>query len=163
MKLTIRKAKLRDVELLIPLALELMMYVRNLNRKKTTEHDILKLIPDVKKLWKKWAIKNIKSQNSYVVVAVVDDEIVGYSMNFIKKNVPVYAVKKIGYVSDLYVKSGYRNKGIASKFKNLAFKWFKKKGLKYSSIAVYHKNIKAHAIYKKWGFFDYKIEMIRVL
>jgi len=159
----IRKATLKDASLLFLLALELMAHNRNLNKKDKVRYELLELVPNIRILWKKWVTKNITSPNGYVLVASFNGKTVGYSLNFIKENTKVYLVKKTGYVGDLYIKRGYRNKGIATKFKELAFKWFRKKGMKYVSIAVHSKNVKAHLIYKKWGFFDYHIEMRKKL
>ena len=40
-----------------------------------------------------------------------------------------------------------------------ACKWFKKHGIKHITIGVNPENERAHLIYKKWGFFDFRIEM----
>ncbi len=62
-------------------------------------------------------------------------------------------------MSDLYVKKGFRGMGIASAFKKEAFRWFRKKGVKYASIMFFVGNERAHKIYNKWGFFDFHMEM----
>ena len=163
MAILIRKAKVSDSKFLVSLAKELMDHNRQLARNDKTRSELLQLVGNVSSLWRRWALKCIKSPNSLVLVAENGGEIVGYSLNFIKENVKVYKIKKVGHVSDLYVSKGYRNRGIATKFMKEALKWFKKKGMKYLSIAVHAKNTNAHKIYKKWGFFDYHTEMRRRL
>ncbi len=163
MKIKYRKATTNDVELLLPLALELMAHNRSLVKGDKTRSELLKLVSDIKKIWRSWAVKQIKSPDGYIIIAENDNKIIGYAMNYIGQNTKVYAAKEIGHISDLYIKRGYRNKGIATKFKQLAFRWFKRKGMKYVSIAVHAENKKAHSIYKNWGFFDYHIELRRKL
>ena len=70
-----------------------------------------------------------------------------------------YKIKKIGYISDLFIIRNYRAKGISSRFKDEAIKWFKKKNIKHISIAVHRENKLAYSIYRKWGFLDYHIEL----
>ena len=111
--------------------------------------------------FKKFVQKNIRSKNSVVYIAEVNGKLVGYSLIYIKDNIPIFKLEKIGYISDLFVKKEFRNQGISSKFKEEAITWFKKKGIKHISLAVYKNNKFAHSIYKKWGFFDYYIEMRR--
>ena len=82
-------------------------------------------------------------------------------MVFIKDNIPIFELKELGYFSDLYVKKQFRKLGISSKLRDEAIKWFKKKKMKYISIALYPDNKFAHSVYKKWGFMDYHIEMRR--
>ncbi|MDO8554558.1 MAG: GNAT family N-acetyltransferase [Candidatus Micrarchaeota archaeon] len=169
MRVTFREATTKDVPVLFKLAQELMIHNRILNKADKTRYKLLKLVPNIKKLWVRWVTKQITSSNGSVIVAEIKNlkksknEIVGYALIYIQDNVKVYSIRKTGYIGDLYITQGYRNKGIATKFKELAFGWFKKKKMKYASIAVHSKNIKAHSIYKKWGFFDYHTEMRRKL
>ncbi len=159
----IRKATIRDLEKICVLTGELMQHNSSV-QKTQSEKTQLKLVSNIVSLRKKWLAKNLRSIDSLPLVAVVDGEIVGYSLNYIKKNIPpIFVIKKLGYVGDLYLKKGYRGKGIATKFQKIALPWFKKKGMKYSSIGVNAQNKKAHFIYKKWGFFDYHIEMRKKL
>ena len=98
-----------------------------------------------------------------MLIAEIKNKPVGYSINYIKNNVRVYKLAKLGHMSDLYIKKGYRGKGIAKQFRDLAWSWFKKKGMKYIAIGAHAENKVAQKIYHKWGFFDYHIEMRRKL
>lgn len=103
--------------------------------------------------------KNIRSPNALVLVALDRGRIVGYSLNYIRKNIPVFRPDRYGYLSDLYIDEKYRGGGIASEFRKHAIRWFKKKGMKMAAIAVHAGNKKALDIYRKWGFEDYHIEL----
>lgn len=50
---------------------------------------------------------------------------------------------------------------LSPRLKGKAIKWLKNKGLKHVSIIVYVDNKFAHSVYRKWGFFDFKMEMRR--
>lgn len=102
---------------------------------------------------------HIKSKNGIVYLVLNENEIVGYALVFVKDEIPIYRCRKLGYISDLYVKDGFRKQGISTELKNKSIAWLKNKGLKCVVVPLYPANKFAHSIYKKWGFFDYKIEM----
>lgn len=108
--------------------------------------------------FRKFILKNIKSKNSIVMYAEENGKPAGYCLAYIKKNIPIYKINKLGYLSDIFVRKNFRKLGISSKMKDESFKWFVKKGVKYVSIIVYKGN-KARVVYKHWGFKDYLIEM----
>lgn len=155
----IRKASLKDVEDLVLLASRLMLHQQSLAKNEPVRLEQYELVSNAMILWKKWVSKWIKSPKGLVLVAQEDGKLIGYSLNFIKENVKIYSVKQIGYMSDLYIEGNFRGKGIASKFKEMAFSWFKKKRMKYASIAFHTKNLHAHSVYEGWGFFDFHTEM----
>ena len=159
---TIRKAKLGDVPNLLYLWKEFMEYHDEMLIKQNPRlkpHLIKRKNAEI--IFKKFIKKNIRSKNSLVSIAEVNGKPAGYSLIYIKTNIPVFELGKIGHISDLFVKKQYRGMKISSKFKNEGIIWFKKKRIKYISLQVYTDNKFAHSIYKKWGFFDYHIEMRR--
>ena len=101
----------------------------------------------------------IGKKNGVIFLAIENRTVVGYILVFIKDEIPIYKCKQIGYISDLYIKSGFRSQGLSSKLKNQAIAWFKRKNISYIAVPLYLANKTAHSIYKKWGFFDYKVEM----
>ncbi|MGV8176423.1 MAG: GNAT family N-acetyltransferase [Candidatus Bilamarchaeaceae archaeon] len=161
--MNIRKATLEDVPELVELAQDLMEHNAHVNREDASGIEQLRLDPGSRGLWRRWASKNVRSKDSLVLVAEEKGRIIGYSLNLIKENVPVYVIKETGRMSDLYVSPGYRRKGIATRFKEKAFEWFRKKRVRYASICVYPKNVKAHRVYRDWGFRDYHVELRRKL
>ena len=156
----IRNACLKDVENIIDLWKEFM---------KNHQITILKVNPKLKphlikkktgsRIFSRHIKRYIKSKNGNVNVAEVKGKLVGYSLFYIKENIPVYKLKKVGYFSDLYIIKEFRGQKISSKFKNIALKWFKRKGIKYASIEVNTDNKLAYSIYKKWGFVDFHTEL----
>jgi len=156
----IRKAKLKDVPIIVDLWKEFMKYHDEILIKKNKQikpHLIKK--KNAPRIFRKFVRKNILSKNSIVFIVEVGGKPVGYSLNYIKNNIPIFNVGKIGYICDLFVKKEFRGQRMSTKLKNEAINWFKKKSIKYVSITVHNYNEHAHSIYKKWGFFDFHVEM----
>lgn len=156
----IRKARLADIKEIGELWEEFMSEHRR--RIAKGDKDLLaltKLKKGAQKKFTTWASKQIRSPKGLLLVAEEDGELVGYCLSFIKKNVPVFDVEHLGYISDLYVKKKYRGTGIASAFTAQAKSWFKKKKMRYASLTVWTNNDRAQKIYKKWGYEPYNIVM----
>ncbi len=149
----IRKARIADVPRMAALWRKLMEF--HIAR----TGPMLALAGDAERRWRAFAAKNIRSRNGLVLMAEDGGGIVGYSLNHIKPNIPVYRVRKLGHMGDLYVLESHRKRGIASAFRKEAFRWFRSKGVRYASIAVHSINPDARAIYLGWGFREHHIEM----
>jgi GNAT superfamily N-acetyltransferase len=161
-EIVIRKAGMKDVTKIMEMWKELHRdHDQNIIKKDRR----LKGIEEKKRnaciISKKWVEKHIRSRNSMVNLAYIDGGAAGYSIVSIKDHIPIFKVKKTGNIDILFVRKELRGKCIASKFKKEAFKWFRKKGVKYASLQVFKQNHYAKNIYKKWGFFDGKVEMWR--
>lgn len=119
-----------------------------------------KKVKNAHKIWVRYIkTKMLDKQNCVIFVAVKNDKIIGYATARVKKNKPIFKLKRYGRFGPFFVLSGYRGKGIGSMLKNKVFSWFKSKGLKHVEIGVLAVNKKTKKIYKHWGFKDYVIEM----
>jgi ribosomal protein S18 acetylase RimI-like enzyme len=158
--ITIREAKIKDSIKITELAKEFMHYHDETIIK---NNPLMKPYLDKRKdhsaIFRKFLEKNIRSRNAVVFIAESDGNAAGYSLNYIKNNIPIFKMEKIGYISDLFVKKEYRSKGISTRFKDAAMQWFKSKKIRYISLCVYNDNEFAHSVYKRWGFIDYHVEM----
>lgn len=93
------------------------------------------------------------------LVAKEGGETAGYTLLLIKDEIPIFKIKKVGWISDLFVKKQFRGKGISTALMDKAIEWFKEKGVQHVSVPLYCDNKAAHSVYKKKGFLDYKLEM----
>ena len=159
MQIVIRKARPRDIRLLAPMWRDLTHYHTNLAAGNPARKEFTTMVRNAESLWRKWILKWIRSPDGLVLMAEDGGKPVGYSFNYVKKSNPVYRVNKLGCMSELYIVPGYRKKGISSRFKNEAFKWFRKKGLKHVCIGAHGSNKRALGIYRKWGFFDFSVDL----
>ena len=116
---------------------------------------------DIEPLYENFLRLNFESKKGTVFIAESGKSLVGYILVFIKDELPIYENKKVGYISDLYVKEQFRHKGISTQLVDKAMGWFKQKKLKFAAIPLYAANKHAYQIYKKYGFMDYKLEMRR--
>ena len=144
--ITIRKAKLSNIQKLLSLWQGLMDYHKNLDKKAFT------LKKNAKSLMESFFIKNIKNKNSIVLIAEDNSTPVGYLMGFIQKQPPVYEEDKFGYLSDAFIKEGYRSRGIMKKMVKQAEGFFKNKKLKTLSGRVFVGNKKGLKAWNKIGF-----------
>ena len=163
-KTIIRKAELKDIPDILILWKEFMY-----------EHDrlVLNKNPRLKPylirknnatgIMRNFIQKNIKANNSVVYIAEVKSKPAGYCLALIKDNIAIFNLSKIGYISDLFIKKEYRGKNISSEFKNIVIRWLKDRKIKHISLVVKKDNKFAYSVYKKWGFFDYHIEMRKKL
>jgi ribosomal protein S18 acetylase RimI-like enzyme len=152
----IRKARLEDSPQIVSLWKEMISH-HNVFR--TSKFERMK--PEAHNNFRKFVISNIRSRNGLVLVAEDKGKLVGYSLNYIRKNIPIFRIGKMGYLSDLYVKERHRGAGIASMFKDAAFRWFREKGLRHASVEVYFENKASWSIYRKWGFEENHVRLIR--
>ncbi len=156
----IRKARLKDVPGIVDLWKE---FIREHDRVVLNNNPKLK--PYMKKRKNAQDIfigilkNNIRSGNGLVLVAESGGKLAGYGIFRINKGHPVFSIERIGCISDIFIKKGFRGKGISSLFRDDAIKFFRKKGIKHLSLQVFSANSHAHEIYRKWGFQDYLIDM----
>lgn len=160
----IREATTKDIPAIVDMWEEFMQnHDETLIKENTQLKFYLSKNKNAAQNYKKFVQKHIKSKNGIVYMAEVNGKIAGFTLMFIKDEIPIFKIKKIGFGSDLYVKKEFRRMNISSKLTAQAIKWLKKKEIKCVSLTLYNDNKLAHSIYKKWGFFDYKIEMRKLI
>lgn len=92
------------------------------------------------------------------MVAEEDGRIVGFMLCLLEPNVPVYRERKIGVISDVYVKEERRRKGLAKKMFDFAAKWFKKNKVRTVRLKVAADNLEARAAWRMLGFEPFMID-----
>ena len=156
----IRKATLVDTDTLITLENELYYHEYELNQKKQPE-----ILPDftVKKdantHLKEFIQKMIRSPNGLILLAEEDNQIAGYLIILIKKNIPIFTLERLGELTDLYVRDKYQKQGISTQLLEEAKKWCKTKKITRITLNVFPKNHNAQQIYQNWGFNEFMLEM----
>lgn len=68
---------------------------------------------------------------------------------------------KLGEVLKIYLDEEYRRKGIGKTMLQMMEKYFKEKGCNSMWISVFAPNENAHNMYKKFGFMDREIGMLK--
>jgi ribosomal protein S18 acetylase RimI-like enzyme len=94
----------------------------------------------------------IKSDESQVLVALDDDQIVAYSIAQILKRPPIAKHPEHGFISHLCVKSKYRRKSLGKQILDKILEWFKSRQIDRIELTVVAKNQIAYSFWKKQGF-----------
>ena len=103
--------------------------------------------------------KLIRSDTSYVLVAVDNGVIIGSGYVDIRQS-KVYAThEQHGYLGFMYVEPEYRGKGLNKKIMDGLIVWCKGKGIDDFYLHVYQKNEPAIRAYEKMGFTPSLVEM----
>ena len=165
MAMDIRKAALKDLPALLGLWREFVLEHNSIILANKKDISPLRIIKKNAAAVKRGILrKHLASANSLVLLAEVDGVPAGYAIAYVRKDeLPVYTVDKTGDVLNLFVRKPFRRMRLATVLKERCLAFFRKKNIKYISIIVNTHNPPAHAIYKKWGFFDYYIDMRRKL
>lgn len=103
----------------------------------------------------------INDDKSEFLLAVIDDEIVGFSLLFEKAtaNISLLVPCKFAYIQDFVVSENYRNNGIGSQLMEESKTWAKKRGLDYLRLSVFPDNKAAQRFYCRHGMCEQMITM----
>ena len=104
-------------------------------------------------------IELIRNKRAEVLVAVVNNEIVGSGYAKILPAEPFQKYTEYAYLGFMYVKPEFRGQGINQKILNGLIDWVKRQNLTEVRLEVYDKNTKAKSSYLKAGFKPNLLEM----
>lgn len=137
----IRKAETKDLDTLKEFEQEIIRYERlfapNLKKDPITYYNIKNLI---------------ERESAYLVVAVVNNKIIGSGYALIETSKPYIKPNKYAYLGFMYVLPEYRGKGVNGQLIDHLLDWAKSRGLTEIQLDVYAENKSALSAYKKKGF-----------
>jgi len=113
---------------------------------------------DSKRKWSKYLREKFSEISTKLVVAEEEGEIVGFMLCLLEPNIPVYKERKIGVISDVFVKEQRRRKGLAKKMFDSAAKWLKKNKVRTVRLNVAADNLEARAAWHLMGFEPFMID-----
>ncbi|MBU1219074.1 GNAT family N-acetyltransferase [Myxococcota bacterium] len=99
----------------------------------------------------KFIESSIEDNNSLVLVAAINEQVVGYCLAKIDSFPPVIDDRDYGAIYDLAVTEKMRRKGCGEKLVEAARSWFKSKGMKIMQANVSVENPVSTAFWKKMG------------
>ncbi|MGC4021873.1 MAG: GNAT family N-acetyltransferase [Cyclobacteriaceae bacterium] len=104
--------------------------------------------------------KLIESENAEVVVAQVDNEIIGSGYAVIKQEVDSFVKHtQFSYLGFMYVRPAHRGKGVNKAIIEKLNEWAHTKGVHEIRLQVLDGNIVAKKAYEKIGFKGHMLEM----
>ncbi len=141
MNVKIRAAEIEDLDQLKMMEQKIIHYERpfdpNLKNDPINYYDLLNLI---------------QRDDASVIVATIDEEIIGSGYALIKESKPYKNPEKYAYLGFMYVYPKHRGKGINGKIIDHLIEWAKKRDLTEIQLDVYAENISAVKAYKKRKF-----------
>lgn len=99
------------------------------------------------------------SHKAKILVAEIDDKIIGSGYTVLKKNEPFLKHDEYAYIGLMYVKPAYRGRGINQQILQILKDWIIEKQITEIRLVVYDENITAINAYKKAGFKGHVLEM----
>ncbi len=82
-------------------------------------------------------------------------------IGLIEKPRPFLKLEKIGRISNACVDFDYRRKGVGKALLNKLFEWFRSNGVEYITLSVDVRNRDGYSFWRKMGFDDWMVRMIR--
>jgi GNAT superfamily N-acetyltransferase len=155
--ITIRKATLKDLEKLTLLFVDIAKYHKKLDPKQ------FDLVNNLKSIYSPFVKKSIYSKNILILVAEINEKIIGMIRAEISGRAPVFKDRKIGNISDAYVSPVHRKKGILGLMEKEVVKWLKARKIKKVKATVYFANKDARKIWNKKGFKDQHANMVKFI
>ncbi len=152
----IRPAKIRDAEAIASLHLEMMKMHRQFGK-------MFEIKKTSKQIAEDWFKKVPRRKKNKLLVAEIDEEVVGYLWAKLKKRPSIYKDVDWGEIADLYVSKNHRRKGIGKKLVTEILKWFKEKKIKTIDLYVASDNEVANKVWKYFKFKEYFKKMYREL
>lgn len=115
----------------------------------------------------KQTLDDLREYNGKFYLVLSDSSVVGLIVGLVKDQSPEDLLgatqAKRGRVTELFVDEKYRGQGFGKKLMSTIEEYFRDQGCKYAWVAVFVPNVRAHALYTKFGFNDRDIDMIKEL
>lgn len=149
----IRKAKIKDVPIIVKLAMELLKYHKDFD-------SYFAPAKNAKDVYVKFFKRCIHSSMKQLLVAENDGEIVGYALGEISSRPPVFKIRNIGAINEMLVAEKFRKSEVAKQLLTELLDWIKSKKSKYQKLdyielSVHTENIIGQKAWAKYGFKEF--------
>lgn len=153
---TVREAKRSDLEKIINLAVESMIYSQSPHRQSSLEEVKQYRKKDLSRLY------SLFGQPQLGLYVAQGEKIIGHVIVLTGTTESVSGEEQ-GWVIDLSVQPEYWGKGVAKKLALKAENFVKQKGLKYIGLGVTTVNERAVRFYERLGYLEERKRMIKTL
>ena len=127
--MTIRKAKIKDVPNLVQLAMELLKYHESFD-------PYFAPAKNAKDVYAKFFKRCIYSTIKQLLVAEYNGEIAGYALGEISSRPPVFKIRNIGAINDMFVAEKFRKSGVAKQLLTELLDWIKRRFQEFSATSL---------------------------
>ncbi|MFA9289367.1 MAG: GNAT family N-acetyltransferase [Weeksellaceae bacterium] len=160
MNITYREYTASDNDLLLSLTTKLDQYVKTLDPLKR-----IQLRPGFSELSLQDTLKDVRDHNGKIWFAVDSERLVGYIAGVIgdqsQKNKLEIGEHKLGEVLEIYLEEEYRSQGIGKTMLQMMEDYFKSHGCDSIWIDLFIHNTQALNAYRKFGFADRNVGMLK--
>lgn len=111
--------------------------------------------------WVGFVREGLSSGRNLLLVAKIDNAVVGFAFASIFRNYPLNVSKTIGAIDDVYVLPEFRGKGIGKKLAVECLNKMKAASVKAVTLQVLTENKAAIRLYEKLGFKTYRYGMVK--
>lgn len=118
---------------------------------------------DSEKNFGEFVTGHIHLETASVVVAEIDQSVVGYCLAVCLQRPPLVTEMDYGVIYDLAVTANYRNRGVGSRLCEEVQSWFAGRGIKRIELNVLNANENGRRFWQKTGFQPYMEQMYKVL
>lgn len=123
-----------------------------------TSHDpIYVTSPEAEKTMRRFLADLTSSSHSFLFVAVLDDETIGFISGDLREGSPTFHPKTWASVDDVYVAPGYRSLGVGHALLENVESWARDKGANGISLQVAAANERGRRFYERLGFREVSI------
>ena len=162
MNLIFRDYKEEDKQTLFDLIKKLGKFAQSLDSLQRVKN-----LPGFFEISLKETLENVEKYQGKIWFAEEEGKIVGYIIgaNWTQSEMNKLEIgpHTLGEVVDLFIEEDYRRQGIGTKMLQMMEDYFKEKGCDSMWVQVFAPNEKAHNTYKKFGFIDREIGMLKQL
>lgn len=153
---TIRKAKVKDIPNIAQLAVELLKYHAKFD-------PYFAPTENAESIYTKHFKKCLTSPMKQLLLAECDGELAGYALIEITSRPPIFKVKNMGVVNDIFVVKKFRRKSVGQQLFTGMLDWIKNEKPKYPSLNYIELsvNIKDDVSPKAWAKYGFKEYMSR--
>ncbi|MEP7146327.1 MAG: GNAT family N-acetyltransferase [bacterium] len=107
--------------------------------------------------FKNYIAKRITDEDFNIIISESSGKINGYVMGWIDKRPPIYKIRSVGYLSNIFVDNEVRNSGIGKNLYNELENWFLEKNVDYIEIKSDARNTDTINKFRNHGFRDLSI------
>ncbi|MEI7834384.1 MAG: GNAT family N-acetyltransferase [bacterium] len=111
--------------------------------------------PNGRKHYMRYTLDAIRDPSFHVLVAVVDDMVVGYVLGYVANNLPFFPSLRYAFLSDISVSATNRRRGVGQKLVAAIKEWFAQRGLRTIQLNAAYHNPVSQAFWSKQGCTDY--------
>ncbi|MCK4260003.1 MAG: GNAT family N-acetyltransferase [Halanaerobiales bacterium] len=147
----IRQATLNDIDGLLELWDEFTYYLQK------KELDFFHRKENARVIYREMLKIFLKNHKCLVLVVVDKENLVGYHITSIRYPSEVFLQEPYGHISDLYLKSDYRGKGLGRKLLEHSRNWLREKGILRLDVKTFTDNQGGVDFWQRNGFNTYEV------